>query len=315
MNILEVKDLVKKFDDKTVVNGISFNIKEGEVYGLLGPNGAGKSTTINMIISLLKKNNGSIKVLGLNQDEKIDEFKSYIGYVPQDLAIYESLSVYDNLEFFGTLYGLKGENLKKRIKEVTELVGLTDRINDKSAYFSGGMKRRLNIACALLHNPKLLIMDEPTVGIDPQSRNNILESIAKLNKEGMSILYTTHYMVEAEKLCDRVGIIDNGMIIAEGTVSDLEKLVNEFNYLNLDVLAKEKITEEKIKSIFSNVSGINNISLIDEGLVFEITKETSVIRNILDILNKNEIEVANIVTKNPNLEDVFLKFTGKKLRE
>lgn len=315
MNILEVKDLVKKFDDKTVVNGISFNIKEGEVYGLLGPNGAGKSTTINMIISLLKKNNGSIKVLGLNQDEKIDEFKSYIGYVPQDLAIYESLSVYDNLEFFGTLYGLKGENLKKRIKEVTELVGLTDRINDKSAYFSGGMKRRLNIACALLHNPKLLIMDEPTVGIDPQSRNNILESISKLNKEGMSILYTTHYMVEAEKLCDRVGIIDNGMIIAEGTVSDLEKLVNEFNYLNLDVLAKEKITEEKIKSIFSNVSGINKISLIDEELVFEITKETSVIRNILDILNKNEIEVANIVTKNPNLEDVFLKFTGKKLRE
>ncbi len=216
MNIVEIKNLEKKFGHNTVVNNINLAVKEGQVFGFLGPNGAGKSTTINMICGLLTPTKGEIFILGKKMDNKDKDLKNNIGIVPQDIAIYEDLTAYENVAFFGGLYGIRGQELKERVKETLEFVGLLDRAKDFPYKFSGGMKRRLNIACALVHQPKLIIMDEPTVGIDPQSRNHILESIKKLNERGCTIIYTSHYIDEVEQLCTDIAIIDKGTIIAKG---------------------------------------------------------------------------------------------------
>ena len=311
MKILEVKDLVKKFDNKIVVNNINFEIEEGEIFGLLGPNGAGKSTTINIINGLLEKDGGKVTISNFDIDKNTRDARMLIGYVPQDIAIYGELTPVDNLMFFGSLYGLKGDLLKERVKEVLELVGLTGKEKQKSATFSGGMKRRLNIACALLHKPKLLIMDEPTVGIDPQSRNNILNAVKKLNKEGMSILYTTHYMEEAENLCNRVAIIDNGVIIAQGTKEELEGYVTESNFAVFEI----KSVNEIDKSMFNSIRGIKNIENEAGILKIETEKNIRIIKDILDLLYEKNIEVKNMRTENPSLEHVFLSLTGKKLRD
>ncbi len=224
-SILKLNGLSKKFDGKTVVDHISLDIKEGEIFGLLGPNGAGKSTTLNMICSLLKPTSGNIEVFGMDTDKHMKKIKSRIGYIPQELAIHGNLKAWENVELFTSLYGVRGQELKSAIDNSLEFVGLLDKRNSYAKTFSGGMKRRLNIACAIGHKPELMIFDEPTVGIDPQSRNFILEKIKTANKNGATIIYTSHYMEEVESICTRIAIMDNGRIIAMGTREELVSLV------------------------------------------------------------------------------------------
>ncbi len=223
--ILKLSGLSKKFGNKTAVDHISLEIKEGEIFGLLGPNGAGKSTTLNMVCSLLKPTSGNIEIFGMNTSNNMKKIKKKIGYIPQELAIHGNLKAWENVELFTSLYGIKGKELKSAIDKSLEFVGLLDRKNDFAKNFSGGMKRRLNIACAIGHNPRLMIFDEPTVGIDPQSRNFILEKIKTANNYGSTIIYTSHYMEEVEAICSRIAIMDNGRIIAVGTREELVRLV------------------------------------------------------------------------------------------
>ena len=225
--IVKLDGLIKKYDSKAVVDGLSLEIKEGEIFGLLGPNGAGKSTTMNMICSLLKPTAGSIELFGMDIKKDLNKIKPLIGYIPQDLAIYGKLKAWENVELFTSLYGIKGKELKKAIDESLAFVELEDKRNAFASTFSGGMKRRLNIACALGHKPKLLIFDEPTVGIDPQSRNFILDRIRTSNKNGTTVIYTSHYMEEVEAICTRVAIMDNGKIIACGTKEELKNMVRK----------------------------------------------------------------------------------------
>lgn len=223
--ILKTVDLTKKYDGKTVVDNLNIEIKKGEIFGLLGPNGAGKSTTMNMICNIIKPDFGMVEFLGKDFRKNKKELSAKLGYIPQNLAIHGSLKAWENVELFTSLYGIKGSELKDRIDESLEYVGLSERRNDYAKKFSGGMKRRLNIACAIGHHPELLIFDEPTVGIDPQSRNFILEKIKESNKNGATVIYTSHYMEEVEAICTRIAIMDNGKIIASGTSEELKKLV------------------------------------------------------------------------------------------
>lgn len=225
--ILKTTDLTKKYDNRTVVDNLNIEIKEGEIFGLLGPNGAGKSTTMNMICNLVKPDFGTVEFMGKNFTKNKKELSKNLGYIPQNLAIHGSLKAWENVELFTSLYGIKGAELKARIDESLEYVGLSERRNDYAKTFSGGMKRRLNIACAIGHHPKLLIFDEPTVGIDPQSRNFILEKIKESNKNGTTVIYTSHYMEEVEAICTRIAIMDNGKVIASGTSEELKKLVTD----------------------------------------------------------------------------------------
>lgn len=225
--IVNIKGLTKKYDNKEVVDGISLEIKEGEIFGLLGPNGAGKSTTMNMLCSLLKPTSGEISLFGYDIKTSGKKIKPLIGYIPQELAIYEKLKAWENVELFTSLYGIRGEALKTAVNDALGFVELSEKRNVMAKTFSGGMKRRLNIACALGHKPKLLIFDEPTVGIDPQSRNFILEKIKKTNEEGTTVIYTSHYMEEVEAICSRIAIMDNGKIIACGTKDEIKNLVRK----------------------------------------------------------------------------------------
>lgn len=223
--ILKTKDLTKKYQNKVVVDNLNLEIRKGEIFGLLGPNGAGKSTTMNMICSIVRPTAGSIELLGKNPWKQKKEVIHKIGYIPQELAIHGNLKAWENVELFTSLYGIKGEALKETVKESLEYVGLLEKKNEFAKNFSGGMKRRLNIACAIGHQPDLLIFDEPTVGIDPQSRNFILEKIKESNKNGATVIYTSHYMEEVEAICTRIAIMDNGKIIACGTGEELKRLV------------------------------------------------------------------------------------------
>lgn len=223
--ILNLEGLTKKYDNKSVVDHISLQIEKGEIFGLLGPNGAGKSTTMNMICSLVKPTAGKVEAFGYNTKTDMKKIKLKLGYIPQELAIHGNLKAWENVELFTSLYGVKGESLKKAVTESLEFVGLEDKRNGFVKTFSGGMKRRLNIACAIGHKPELLIFDEPTVGIDPQSRNFILEKIKNLNKQGATVIYTSHYMEEIEAICTRIAIMDNGKIIAIGTKDELVEMV------------------------------------------------------------------------------------------
>ncbi|KYN75723.1 antibiotic ABC transporter ATP-binding protein [Clostridium sporogenes] len=310
MNIIEIKNLEKKFGHNTAVNNINLTVKEGQVFGFLGPNGAGKSTTINMICGLLTPTKGEIFILGKKMDNKAKDLKNNIGIVPQDIAIYEDLTAYENVAFFGGLYGIRGQELKERVKETLEFVGLLDRAKDFPYKFSGGMKRRLNIACALVHQPKLIIMDEPTVGIDPQSRNHILESIKNLNAKGCTIIYTSHYIEEVEQLCTDIAIIDKGTIIAHGKK---DALVEKYSELNIVVINTENSSEVSTEALQS-IDGVVEVNIKDN--IIEITNNNS--NNLDDIIMyflKNKIKIKNIENKHSDLETIFLKLTGKKLRD
>lgn len=234
--VLKIEDLSKKYDGKDVVSGLTFEISDGDILGFIGPNGAGKSTSINMMTNLVTPDKGKIYFQGEDIQKQESVFKRSLGVVPQDLAIYEDLNAYDNVKFFCSLYNYKGIELKKRVKETLEFVGLWDRRKELPSKFSGGMKRRLNIACAIAHSPKILIMDEPTVGIDPQSRNNIMETVKTLNKRGTTVIYTSHYMEEIETLCNRIVLVDKGIIL-----EDLDKDVYKSKYAKLGYNTLEDI--------------------------------------------------------------------------
>lgn len=310
MKVLEVNNLTKKFKDLTAVDNIKFSIEDGEIYGLLGPNGAGKSTVINMICGLISSNTGEMKILESDIKKNIKFTKKNIGLVPQSIAVYWELTALENVKFFGSLYGLKGKELEERSLEALEFVGLIDRIKEPCRNFSGGMSRRLNIACAIVHKPKIIIMDEPTVGIDPQSRNHILNSVKKLNKMGSTIIYTSHYMEEVEEICSKVGIMDHGKLIAEGTKEELKALITDYNYIKVKVANMDNIDIEK----FKNINGINNINIRENTIIFEINKDMINMDKIVRVFVDNNISIREINTVMPNLEDVFLKLTGRKLR-
>lgn len=307
--MLNVSKLVKRYGDILAVSDISFSVSEGEIYGLLGPNGAGKSTIINIITGLIKKDKGTVTIGGMDLDKSLNQVKYMMGIVPQDLAIYNDLTAYQNVSFFGALYGLKGAELKRQSMETLALVGLEDKAKSKVKTFSGGMKRRLNIACGLVHRPKLLILDEPTVGIDPQSRNHIMESVLRLNKEGMTILYTTHYMEEAEQLCNRIAIMDTGQIVAQGNLAELRGLIEEHWFINLNVKGTPPL------EALRKVAGVEQIDVSGNTLRFRCSSKNSQLRDILDVLAEHHTEILDMATQEPNLEDVFLTLTGKRLRD
>lgn len=311
MNVLEIKNLTKKFGDFIAVDNMSLSVVEGEIFGFLGANGAGKSTTINMVAGLLRVDEGTIEILGKNSSRHSRFAKMNIGIVPQDIAIYEDMTAYENVKFFAGLYGLRGAELQDRVEEALEFVGLSDKQKSYPKSFSGGMKRRLNIACAIAHRPKLIIMDEPTVGIDPQSRNYILTSVRKLNEMGCTIIYTSHYMEEVEEICTKIAIIDHGKIIAEGTKEQLKSIITNTKDVWVEVKSTETVNLQALKAI----NGVEAVS-IDENMI-KINSDTGVnnLNKIIEHFMKNNIEIRSLEEKAPNLETVFLTLTGRNLRD
>ncbi len=306
--MLQVQNLSKSFQNIQAVNDISFTIKKGEIFGLLGPNGAGKSTTLNMMSTILKSDAGSIHIDGIHVNENSKECKHLIGVVPQEISLYEDLSAYQNLLFWGNLYGIPSNKLKERIHTTLELIGLLDRKKDLIKTYSGGMKRRINIAAALLHNPKVLFMDEPTVGIDPQSRNHIFEVIEILNKKGMTIVYTTHYMEEVERLCDRIAIIDSGKIIAQGTQSQLKALVQTKESIQFEFGLLSESNVNQLRELLSYTMTQNKNKLLVESTVKELSK-------VITACNELQLSIKDIQLNKVNLEAIFLNLTGKQLRD
>lgn len=309
--IIEVTGLVKKYKDYTAVDGVNLSIKEGEIFGLLGPNGAGKSTTMNTLLGLLKVNNGTVKMFGKDFSKHAREIKRSVGYVPQDLAFFETLSAIDNVKYWGKLYGLRGKELDKAAQEALEFTGLWDRRKGIAKTFSGGMKRRLNIACAIVHKPRILFMDEPTVGVDPQSRNNILESIKILNQNGMTVIYTTHYMEEIETLCERVAIMDFGKVIALGSIHELIDSISTGNRLSLELASNTEAAVSVIEESEGVISCSNDNGILD----IHMEKEEQFLTEILENLIRNDFKIKSMTLEKPNLETVFLQLTGKKLRD
>jgi ABC-2 type transport system ATP-binding protein len=310
-NVLECSGLRKTFDDLVAVDDVGFHIAQGETYGLLGPNGAGKTTSISMICGLLERDAGSVVVDGQELTTRSVGAKKAIGYVPQDIAIYPDLSAKENLAFFGRMYGLAGDELKKRVAAVLETIGLSDRADDKSDDFSGGMKRRLNIGIGLLHEPRLLVLDEPTVGVDPQSRNSILESVEQLSTAGMAVLYTTHYMEEAERLCDRVGIIDHGKIVAEGTRRQLIELVGQHDRIKVGATGDLEASARAVGSL----DGVLEAGVREGGIDVLADCGSDVLPDVLSTMVAQGASVTNADVEEPNLEAVFLHVTGRALRD
>lgn len=309
--ILKVDDLCKSYGERKVVKNLSFQIHKGEILCLLGPNGAGKSTTMNIICGLLGYEGGEILWNDQPVNKNQNRFKRQLGVVPQDLALYEDLSAEDNVRFFASLYGLNGEELKKNTREALEFVGLYDRKGDKANTFSGGMKRRLNIACAIAHHPKLLIMDEPTVGIDPQSRNHVLSSVRQMQKNGMTILYTTHYMEEVEEISDRILIMDDGAVIAEGTKESLKAEIFDERQFVIEV---EGSVDPDLES-FYRITGVKSVTIKDHVITVSSVKNIENLDQIISVLIKQDQRIVNLFCRMPSLENVFLKLTGKSLRD
>ncbi|CAM3273296.1 ABC transporter ATP-binding protein [Paenibacillus lupini] len=311
MNVLEIRNLTKKFGDFIAVDNMNLSISEGEIFGFLGANGAGKSTTINMISSLLRITKGEIQVLGRDIVKENKFAKINIGIVPQDLAIYEEMTAYENVRFFAGLYGIRGSLLKERTEEALEFVGLGDKHKALPKSFSGGMKRRLNIACAIAHHPKLLIMDEPTVGIDPQSRNYILNSVKKLNQMGCSVIYTSHYMEEVEEICTRIAIVDHGKIIAEGTKDQLKSIITDTKETWIGVKNAERLDLDALKGI----TGVNSVQLEEQMVKIVSRGEINNLNWVIQQLIRDQVEISSVEEQAPNLETVFLTLTGRKLRD
>ncbi|MGB7861074.1 MAG: ABC transporter ATP-binding protein [Acidimicrobiia bacterium] len=310
-DVLQANDLVKTFGELRAVDGVSFRIAPGETFGLLGPNGAGKTTSISMIAGLLESDSGSVTVNGEAISTRSTDGKRFIGLVPQDLAIYPELTAKENLTFFGKLYGMGGDALVARVGELLGVVGLTDRSDDLTKEFSGGMKRRLNIGIGLLHKPALLILDEPTVGVDPQSRNAILESVEALSAEGMAVLYTTHYMEEAERLCDRVAIIDEGSIQAEGTRRELVSLVGEKDRVTITGSGALGAAAGAIAAM----DGVSEASSTEREIQVLAVDASTILPELLSKATSAGAAITGVQVVEPNLEAVFLHLTGKALRD
>ena len=312
-SILEVQDLVKKYGDFTAVKGISFDIKEGEIFSLLGPNGAGKTTTISMLSTLYTPTSGDATIGGHSITKDPMAVKQVIGVVPQELALYEDLTARENLIFWGQMYGLSGRSLASRVDEVLEQIGLTDKAKNRVKTYSGGMKRRVNIGVGLLHKPHLLFMDEPTVGIDPQSRRAILDTVKDLNKQGMTVLYTTHYMEEAEELSNRVGIIDHGELIAIGTQKELTQQVGQTETLILHI--SENDDQEALAAALKSVHGVLEAEPSENAVSIITPEAEDILAAVITKATERGIKIRSIDIREPNLEAVFLHLTGRALRD
>ncbi|GAA3592375.1 ABC transporter ATP-binding protein [Kribbella ginsengisoli] len=309
--VLTVDGLSKRFGDRTAVDGVSFTVAPGETYGLLGPNGAGKTTTIRLVCGLLHPDGGRCSIAGRAVSTSAVEAKELVGYVPQEVALYPDLTAAENLRFFGRLYRLGGRRLRARVGEVLELVGLADRADDKVESFSGGMKRRLNIGAGLLHAPRLLVLDEPTVGVDPQSRHAIMDSIQGLGATGTAVLYTTHYMEEAERLCDRVGIMDHGRLVAEGTRRGLVAQLGELDRITLTATGDLQRLAERCRAL----PGIAGADLKDGQVLLLAHDGRRLLPAVLAAAESAETELRSVEVVEPDLEAVFLHLTGTALRE
>jgi ABC-2 type transport system ATP-binding protein len=310
-NMILVQGLVKRYGSRTAVDGVSFCVQAGEVFGLLGPNGAGKTTTISILATLLRPDAGQVSIGGYDLLTQTSEVKKLIGFVPQELALYPTLSAWDNLAFFGCIYGLHGRALHKRIAAALDLVRLRDRASEAVRHFSGGMKRRLNIAAGLVHQPQVLFLDEPTVGVDPQSRNFIFEYVEQLKAEGMTIIYTTHYMEEAERLCDRVAIIDEGRIVAMDTVRSLVNLLGGgVIYVSL---APTSVTRGLLPTICA-FPHVQSASIQDSRLKIETRNAPLTLSALIEVCSAHNASILSLEVLEPNLESVFLHLTGKSLR-
>jgi linearmycin/streptolysin S transport system ATP-binding protein len=309
--VLDCIGLCKRFGEIEAVRGVSFKISQGETYGLLGPNGAGKTTTISMVCGLLEPDSGEVLVGGQPLTTHSVAEKAAIGYVPQELAIYPDLSARENLQFFARLYGLAPDVARARVDEVLRVVSLADRASEQTKNFSGGMQRRLNIGIGLLHRPRLLILDEPTVGVDPQSRNAILESVEKLSGEGMAVLYTTHYMEEAERLCDRIGIVDLGELKAEGTRAELVSLVGEHDRVALEGVGDLQAAADACEALHP----VRAASVQDSAIQLIVDHARSILPELLRTASDAGMAVNSVDVHEPDLEAVFLHLTGKALRD
>jgi ABC-2 type transport system ATP-binding protein len=311
--MLEVKELKKSYGKKEVVKNVSFTIEKGESFGLLGPNGAGKSTTISMICGLVPYDHGEVLVSSKSVKQFPVLIKKKIGVVPQEIALYPTMSARDNLLFWGKMYGLNGSQAKRRVEEVLEIVGLKERGKDRIETFSGGMKRRINIGAALMHEPELLIMDEPTVGIDPQSRNHILETVKGLNEKGMTIIYTSHYMEEVEFLCNRVGIIDHGEVIALGTKAELCSRLTGSSFIQMKV---ESLSDEA-RQVLENTKETTQITFQQEDGIIEVVAPNpqEAVASIITSAVQAGLIIESIEIKESNLETLFLQLTGRTLRD
>lgn len=310
MVAIEVSNITKRFDDKLVLDNISFEVEKGDIFGLIGPNGAGKSTLINIITGLVNEDAGNISVFGDNFKQNDLKIKSKLGLVPQNLALIKEMTAQDNLEYFGAFYGLSGKVLKERVKEALEIIGLTDRKKDKAKTFSGGMLRRLNLGIAIMHHPEILILDEPTVGVDPQSRNYIFEYLKNINKElGTTIIYTSHYMEEIESLCNKIFIIDLGREIAYGTRKEILALNNQNEIVELNIDGEVKGLDD-----LKNILDVDAIELIDGVYKFNNVNKLE-IDEIIEKIHSKGYKIKGINISEPKLEEVFLSLTGKSLRD
>lgn len=308
---IEVQNLKKSFGDLVAVQDASFSAEAGEVLSLLGPNGAGKSTTISMLSGLLAPTGGEASIMGHSVTKEPEAAKKSLGVVPQDIALYPDLSARENLVFWGKMYGLRGAALKQRVDEVLETIGLADRQKDHVGKFSGGMKRRVNIGAALLHKPSVIIMDEPTVGIDPQSRRHILDNVKELNRQGMTVLYTTHYMEEAAELSDHIAIMDKGRVIAYGTHDELIKMVGEETRIDLTLNAEV----EKVLDAWRAVQGVAGVDATDGKVTALVDDSNRVLPRLFEAASKANVRITSVDIQEPNLETVFLHLTGRALRD
>jgi ABC-2 type transport system ATP-binding protein len=308
---IEVKDLFKAFGETKAVNGVNFTVERGEIFSLLGPNGAGKTTTISMLSCLLRPDQGDAIVLGHSVRKDAMGVKSVLGVVPQEIALYEDLSALENLTFWGKMYGLRGAALRQRIDEVLETIGLTERARERVGKYSGGMKRRVNIGVALLHKPKVIYMDEPTVGIDPQSRRSILDSVVALKNQGMTVLYTTHYMEEAQELSDHIAIMDHGKIIATGTNEELIRIVGEMDRITLTINANS----DHVLDAWKATRGVKQVTAEDGTLTLLADDSNRVLPHLFESAAASNVRITSVAVQEPNLEGVFLHLTGRALRD
>ncbi|MFE1441112.1 ATP-binding cassette domain-containing protein [Streptomyces sp. NPDC058739] len=312
--VLDCAHLVRRFGERTAVDDVSLRVAPGETYGLLGPNGAGKTTTIRMVCGLLRPDAGTVQVAGRPVSTVGRQAKRLIGFVPQEVALYPDLSVRENLRFFGRLYRLPRRHLERRVEEVLDLIDLRGRAGDRVDSLSGGMRRRLNIGAGLVHSPTLLVLDEPTVGVDPQSRHAILERVARFGEEGMAVLYTTHYMEEAERLCDRVGIIDRGRLIAEGTPRELVTLVAERDRVRLTAVGDLGAYADACRRL-ARVEGVARSAESGDVVELVVKDARSLLPDLLDLAHEQGVGVRSVEIDEPDLETVFLHLTGAALRE